>query len=1078
MNKTLPKNLRQESSSGFSIFGLFLCFLFSLHMLQASAGNDVIRQDETKEVTGIVTDANTKEPLPGVSIQIKGTLTGATTDIEGRYSITVSPNDILVFSYVGYMNEEIMVGNQTEIIMLMVPDIIGLEEVVVVGYGVQKKKLVTGATTQVKNEDLVRNNVNRLESSLQGLTPGMVIVKKSGQPGSDYNINIRGLGSVNGSTPLVLIDGVPGNLNILNPSDVESVDILKDAASAAIYGSRAADGVILITTKKGKSNTPQLTYDFYYGISNAPRKIEVLNAQEYAMIQNEGYFNNTPSGTRPYFTEAEIDSINSLGHTGTDWQEEAYRKNAPTQNHYLGLSGGNEHSTYSVSLSYTSEKGIFDYDDKSSYERLGFRLNSEHKIKKFLKIGENLTFAHRNQSGLGVGNIYDNFMRTILSASPLIDVYDPNQNDGFGKSNFNIEQVNPIAVMHYQYNSKNKYDDLIGNVYAEIEILKGLKFRTDFGGSLYFTQTTSVTDTFQITPDNKNEVPDLRQFMERRFSYNFDNVLSYEKTFGRHNVLAMVGMNAQDNWFYNMEINANGFLANPNLDPVMSNIAISPEVPGDTITTEGDYGKLDSYYSYFGRLSYNFDEKYLLTVSLRRDGSSRFGKNEHFGYFPAVSAGWVISRENFAQSATSWLNFLKIRASWGQNGKVPDLSGRHLATVGTYDRSYSFGSGRIVGMSPDVFPNPYLKWEASTQTDIGFDSRFLNGVSLNFDWYRETSKDWIVPKTVASISGSEGISTVKPYINGGNVTNTGIEVELGYTKNLSGLLMNVRANMAYNKNTVTEVPNEIIHGSVSVLYNGSDEFYRVEEGFPIGYFWGYRTDGLFQTQEEVNNYVNTEGVPYQKNALPGDVKRIDENGDGTIDNEDKVMLGDPNPDFIYGFTIDATYKGFDFSMNIQGVAGNQIVQAYRAEERTYFNYTAEALDRWQWVDANENGVVDAGEGTSDVMPRITLGSDRNRNWKAFSDLFVKDAGYLKIKSINLGYDFKTLFKGLPLQQLRIYVAATNLLTITKYDGLDPEVGYGSYYDGSGRLTDAYASGVDIGFYPAARTYLIGANVKF
>ncbi len=1076
MMKNLLTGLQQKSMSRCRFIMLFLGFLLSFQLLQGTSHDRVTRQDESKVVTGIVTDASTQEPLPGVSIQIRGTVSGAVTDIDGKYTITVAPTDILVFSYVGYLDEEITVGSQTEINMKMVLDIIGLDEVVVIGYGSLPKRLVTGATTQVKNEDIIKNNTNRLESSLQGLTPGMVIVKKSGQPGSDFNITIRGLGSVNGSTPLVLVDGVPGNLNILNPSDVESVDVLKDAASAAIYGSRAADGVILITTKKGKSGTAQLTYDFYYGISNAPRKVPMLNAQEYAMILNEGYYNIQPTGTKPPFSLAKIDSINNLGHTGTDWQEEAYHKNAPSQSHYLGLTGGNENSTYSVSLSYNQEKGIFDYEDKSSYERLGFRLNSEHKVKKYLKIGENLTYAHRKKRGLGVGNIYDNFLRTLLSASPLIDVYDPATADGFGITHFNIEQVNPIAVMNYYYNDINKYDDIIGNIYAEIEIIKGLKFRTDFGGNLYFTNTTSATDTFHITADNLNKVPDYMQSTARMFGYNFDNVLSYEKAIGNHNILAMIGMNAQDNWFFNMETKANGFLVNPNLEPVLSNVAISPDVQGDTITTKGDYGKLDSYYSYFGRLSYNYSNKYLLTLSLRRDGSSRFGKNEHFGYFPAVSAGWVITEEKFMQPATAWLNFLKLRASWGQNGKVPDLSGRHLATVGSTDRNYPFGNGWWTGMSPDVFPNPYLKWETSTQTDIGFDSRFLNSFSMAFDWYRETSKDWIVPKTVPSISGSEGISTIKPYINGGNVTNTGVELELGFTKTLSGVLLNIRANMAYNKNNVTDVPNDLIQGSVSVLYNGCEEFYRVQEGYPIGYFWGYKTDGLFQTEEEVDNYVNAKGQLYQKNAGPGDVRFVNTNGDSIINSNDKVMLGNPHPDFIYGFSLNANFKGFDFSMNIQGVAGNQIVQTYRDESRTYYNYTAEILDRWHWVDANDDGKVDAGEGTSDRIPRI--GSDRNRNWRNFSDLFVKDAGFLKIKSINLGYDFKTLFKGLPLQQLRIYLAATNLLTITKYDGLDPEVGYGSYYDSSGRLVDAYASGIDLGFYPAARTYLIGANVKF
>jgi TonB-linked SusC/RagA family outer membrane protein len=1041
------------------------------------ANNKVALQDEIKQVTGTVTDANTGEPLPGVSIQVKGKTTGTVTDINGKFTLNITSKDVLIFSYVGYLNEEVEVGAQNEINMKLLPDIIGLEEVVVLGYGVQKKKLVTGATVQVKNEDLLKNNVTRLESSLQGLTPGLVIVKKSGQPGSDFNINIRGIGSVNGSTPLVLVDGVPGDLNLMNPSDVETVDVLKDAASAAIYGARGADGVILVTTKKGKAGAPQLSYDFYYGISNAPRKIDMLNAQEYAMIMNEQYRNVYPTGTKIPFPQEKLDSINNLGHTGTDWQEKAYHKNAPTQSHYLGLTGGNENSTYSISLSYLSEDGIFDYKNKSNYERLGFRINSDHKVNKYLRIGENLTYAHRKRHGLGVGNIYDNFLRTILSASPLIDVYDPNEPDGFGRSHFYEEQVNPIAVMNYYYNSINKYDDIIGDVYVELEFIKGLKFKTDFGGSIFFEHTSSATDTFKITSQNYNLVPDYRQYMERRFSYNWDNILSYEKTIGKHNLLAMVAMNVQDNWTFYEDINANAFLIHPNLDPVISNIFLQADLIGDTVYISGDYGKTDGRYSYLGRLSYNYDEQFLITLSYRRDGSSRFGKNYRYGNFYSVSGGWVVTRANFLETP-AWLDFLKIRGSWGQNGKEPNMAGRALATVGSSLRSYSFGSGWETGISPDVMPNPNLKWEASEQINIGFDARFLRSLSFTFDWYRKTSKDWIVPTTVAGISGIAGISNVNPYINGGNVINKGVEFELGYNKNIGAVRLDLRGNMAYNKNKVTDVPGEIIHGSSSVLYNGSDEFYRVQENYPIGYFWGYKTDGLFQSIEEVNNYVNSEGKLLQPAAVPGDVKRIDLNGDGVLSDKDKTMIGDPNPDFIYGFSLNAATKGFDFSINFQGVAGNQVVMCYRAEERAYFNYTSDILNRWQWVDKNQNGIIEAGEGSSNTVPRVTGGSDKNQNWRKFSDLYVHDAGFLKIKSINLGYDFAAITKKFPVKQFRVYLAATNLLTLTKYKGLDPEVGYGSYYDSSGRLVDAYASGVDLGFYPSARTYLIGLNVKF
>ncbi len=1056
---------------------LLLVLGFILGSQLVRAAHDTYLQQESKVVTGTITDGSTGEALPGVSVQIKGTTKGSLTDIDGKFSLEVTASDVLTISYMGYVTEEIPVGGQTEINVKMVVDLVGIDEVVVVGYGVQKKKLVTGATVQVKDDDIVKSNATRLESSLQGLTPGMAIVKQSGQPGSDYNITIRGMGSVNGSSPLVLIDGVPGSMSNVNPSDVQSIDILKDAASAAIYGSRASDGVILITTKKGGSGKMQVSYDAYYGIGNVPKKVDVLNAQEYVEIMNEQYFNMNPTGTALPYSQNVVDSINNMSGTGTDWQEEAYHKNAPIQSHYFGVTGGNDVSTFSASLSYTKEDGIFDYNNKSQYERMGFRINSEHQVKKYLKIGENLTYTHRYKKGLGVGSIYNNFMRSLLAASPLIELYDPTTTTGFGKSKFNEKQENPIAVMNYYYNDQNRNDDIIGDIYGELEIVKGLKVRTDFGGALNYANNSSVTDTFTITSDLINPVPDYKQYMERKFGYNWDNFISYERSIGSHNFIAMVGTNSQDNWYFNMEEDINAFLVNSNLAPVPSNIALRDDVQGDTVKIKGDRGRGDSRFSIFGRLSYNYGEKYMATLSLRRDQSSRFGSQNRTGYFPSVSAGWVISKESFLQNA-AWLDFLKIRASWGQNGKEPNQAGRFLATVGSDSRSYSYGNGRVSGMSPNIMANPKLRWEASKQLDIGFDSRFLKNFNLAFDWYKKTSKDWILPMPTAGISGIAGISSTNPYANGGNVVNTGVEVDLGYVKNFSDLMINVHGNFAYNKNNVTKVPDGLIHGSTAVLYNGSDEFYRVQEDYPIGYFWGYETDGLFQTQEEITNYVNEDGDLLQKSAKPGDVKRIDANGDGVIDDEDKTMIGNPNPDVVYGFNFGASYKGFDISMNFQGAIGNQVVKCYRAQERPFFNYTSDVLDRWQWDDKNGDGVLQEGEGTSNTMPRVTGGTDPNKNWRLFSDLYVEDASYLKLKSINVGYDFKSLWKEGPFEQFRIYFSATNLLTITKYSGLDPEVGYGSYYNSSGVLTDAYASGIDLGFYPTARTYLVGLNVKF
>jgi len=1011
---------------------------------------------QEKTVTGMVTDGSNGEGLPGVNIIIKGTSQGTVTDLDGAFSIDVQgPDAVLVFSSVGFVQEEIRVGTQSLIDVALSPDVTALEEIVVIGYGTQQKKLVTGATTQVKNEELVENHTTRIESALQGLTPGMVIVKQSGQPGSDYNISIRGLSSINGNGPLVLIDGVPGNLNTLNPADVQSVDVLKDAASAAIYGSRAANGVILVTTKKGKAGDMQISYDAYYGVSNAAVKAPMLNAKEYAVIMNEAAAN---SGSRPYFFDQ--DYINSLGE-GTDWQGEAYNKNAPTQSHYFGISGGGDVSTYSVSLSYLSEEGIFDLENKSKFERIGFRINSEHKLKKYLTIGENLTYGHRKTRGLGVTNIYNNFMRDILQASPLIKAYDNSAYDGFGRSEFNSDQINPIASMHYNYNQKKNYDDLIGDIYVELKLLEGLKFRSDFGGTLNYSYVTEATDTFTLTPSTYKSIPTYRQETERYFGYNFDNVLSYERDFGRHNLMALIGTNAQDNWFFNVKARVDGYLSND--APVLSNV-----VP-DTTIVKGDQGKSDSRLSYFGRISYNYDQKYMVNVSLRRDGSSRFGKNNRYGYFPAASVGWVITRENFLAPANNWLNFFKLRGSWGQNGKEPAEQYVYLARVGTDNRYYTFGPNRYVGVSPVISANPDLKWEASTQINVGFDADFFDNFNLTFDWYRKTSKDWIMQTTVPGVSGIAGISeTENPFINGGNVTNTGVEVELGYTRNFNELFVDVRGNFAYNKNEVTDVPGGFINGAVSVLDNGTPTFYRVEEGFPIGYFWGYKTDGIFQTQEEIDNYVGPGDTPLQPGARPGDVKFVNLNGDNVINDDDKTMVGDPNPDFIYGLNLNVSYKGIDFGVNLQGQAGNQIVKAYRSISRYYNNYTTDVLDRW------------TGPGTSNTMPRVTLGDEANLNWRRFSDLYVQDAGYLKVKTINLGYDLKSsLLKNIDdIGQLRIYVSATNLFTFTKYDGLDPEVGYGSYYDSQGKLQDAYASGIDLGFYPTARTYMVGVNVKF
>ncbi len=539
-----------------------------------------ITSAQERTVNGIITDAS-GSPLPGVNVIVKGTTIGAITDMNGKYSIKVPNNDaIILTTYVGYATQELQVGTQTAINFTLKEDVKVMDEVVVVGYGVQKKKLVTGATVQVRNEDLVKNHVDRIESALQGITPGMTIIKQNGQPGSDFNITIRGLSSINGNGPLVLIDGVPGNLNTINPEDIESVDVLKDAASAAIYGSRAANGVVLITSKKGKSGEPVISYDMYYGISNPAKKVSLLNAKQYATIMDEAQLNANPKTKVPWFSKGYIDSLG----TGTDWLQEVTTKNAPSQDHHLGISGGNEKSRYAISASYSDDAGIYDFENKSNYERMGIRVNTENKVKKYLTIGENMNYTHRISKALGNGNIYGNFLHDVLQANPIIKPYDPTTPDGFGLSVFDPNQANPIASMHYQYNGINTYDDVIGDAFAELQIIEGLKFRTDIGATMTYNYFSDHTDTFHLgISDTQHETPDYKQSMKRDYSYNFDNVLTYEKSFGKHDIMAMIGTNAQNSYYFYLSGERKGYLSNT--APILTNVT------NQLIdTTNGDFG--------------------------------------------------------------------------------------------------------------------------------------------------------------------------------------------------------------------------------------------------------------------------------------------------------------------------------------------------------------------------------------------------------------------------------------------------------------------------------------------------------
>lgn len=1010
--------------------------------LYAAANNGKIYTQSVKQtITGKVLDAKDGTPLPGVNIIVKGTARGAVTGNDGTFSLLADPGETLVISLVGYTKLELPAKAGTPMTIRLETAATGLDELVVVGYGVQKKKVVTGATVHLNNSDLVKNHSISVEQSLQGQAPGVQVTSNSGQPGDPVKFTIRGIGTNGDSKPLFIVDGFPvEDISYLNPSDIASVDVLKDAASTAIYGTRAANGLVMITTQKGRAGNISVSLDASYGLQNPARKLDLLDAQQYAHIMNEAAIN---SGSVPIYSP---DSIARLG-KGTDWQDAATLDNAPIQHYSLGLSGGNEHSVFSSSLSYQGQQGIMGLPGRSNFERTSFRINSEHKLyKDIIKTGENLTYAHTRQRGIGTGNIYNNSIRGLLNASPIFPLY--NEDGSYGKSPF-TDEINPIGTIDYTQNNKTITDRIVGDIYAAATLIKGLTLRTDFGADISYNYNNAFIPVYNLGANNTNQHSSASQAMYRNLTWNWDNTLTYQRDFGRHSINVMVGTTAKKFEGYNVGGSMTDLIISDFDHAVISN--------GRNDSTRKVYGtrSTDALQSYFGRVFYSFNEKYLLTATLRRDGSTKFGANKRYGYFPSFSAGWIATNEPFLKNS-SWLNFLKVRGGWGQNGSDRIESFRYLATINSTYRYYYFNNEKAIGASPDKIPNPNLHWEASEQVDIGFDATLLKDISVTFDWYRKNTRDWLVTAPIPDIVG-----TGAPTINGGNIENKGIELGINYHHQFGEVSIGIGGNISFNKNVVVDIPNQegVLHPSYNgVLSSNMDEYYRAQNGLPIGYFYGLKTTGIFQNQQEIDAYTSKGGQKIQPDAQPGDARFADLNGDGVINGDDKTKVGDPNPSQTYGLSLTAGWRGFDLSVLVNGVGGNDIVDGTRAYDRAYNNYTTAVFDRWH------------GEGTSNTTPRVTLGDELNNNYRRFSDLYVHNGAFLRIKSVNLGYDLKkTLLPHLPMEQCRLYISGLNLFTFTHYHGLDPEVGYG---------IDPWSAGTDLGYYPQPRTILFGLNVKF
>ena len=1085
MNQTFRKTALLVSAM--TLIGLG----YSSNAHAAGAPQEV--QQATKKITGTVVDA--MGPVIGASVVEKGTTNGTVTDFDGNFALNVKPGATIVVSFIGFETQEIKVGNQDNFQITMKDDNAVLEEVVVVGYGVQKKKLVTGATVQVKGEDIAKLNTTNALTAMQASTPGVNITQTSSQPGKGFKVNIRGVGTIGESSPLLIIDGInagtaDNGLNGLNPNDIESIDVLKDAASAAIYGARAANGVILVTTKQGKAGKIQVQYDGFVGWSNAYKVPGTVNAKQYMQIINETNFNTYGTATNwSSLVPQEILNKVNQGWEGTDWFKEYENKNALQFSHAVTLTGGSDRSKFSMSVNYSSNEGIMGGDNASNYKRYGGRINSEHILLKgkdhdIITIGENVSYWYHRSHDLAESNGYWNIMQAAYIASPLVEPYDTNGNIASYKDNgagySSMIYNNPLNhFLNGGFSSINENRDFgVGaTFYWIIEPIKNLRYRGQFNTGYSASNYRSISLPYSASSTSSSANYGLNMSESQSSSFTLENTLSYVlPKLGKHTIDVLVGQSIErSNWSSGM--NMSFTVSEENLNSLVRNgwdFNIPANYETQYMTGHGGYDNpmQGSIASFFARANWNYDEKYMATAIIRADGSSNFARGKRWGYFPSFSAGWVITNEKFMESTRSWMDFLKLRASWGQNGNCNIGNFYYLSNIAFSptdyaDYGYKFSSDMISTVDSNVYttgayaknaPNPDVTWETSEQINVGLDARFISGkLGVNFDWYVKKTKDWLLQAPMNEVLGYEEPA----MINGGDVKNTGFELALSWRDQIGeDFSYHANVNVATNKNEVTRIANDqgLINGQTKALFENSSYVSRVQEGHPIGYFYGMSYSGIWQNQAQIDNAI-ANGKAVLDGAVPGDPIWDDFNGDGVIDYDtDRHEIGNPHPDVTLGITLGCEWKGFDFGVTGSGAFGMQVMQCYRTAllANQYNSYTVDAFDRWH------------GEGTSNKYPRLTVGQIADQ-W--VSTRYMQDADYFKIQNITLGYNFNKIWKGSPFSQLRLYVQAQNLYTFTKYTGVDPEVG-------SAGGADSWARGIDVGLYPSARTFIVGASIKF
>jgi TonB-dependent starch-binding outer membrane protein SusC len=1014
-------------------FIALLLFLFACSIQLSAQGT----------FSGSVTANESGEPLIGASILEKGTTKGTITDDNGAFSYQSTQRTIvLVVSYTGYKTIEVTAQSGTNVDVKLSEDASIIGEVVVIGYGNQLRSKITGAVGTISSDEITELPVLRIEQSLQGRVAGVVVSQNSGSPGSALTVRVRGTGTINNSDPLYIVDGIPvEGLDFLNPADVESINLLKDASAAAIYGARGANGVVLITTKQGKLNQKgTISYENYFGMQSTWKLPRLLSASQYATLSNEAH---VAAGVAPL---PEFTNPAALG-AGTDWVGAIFN-DAPMSNHQLTVQGGSEKSTYTLTGNVFNQQGIVG-GEKSAFERYTVRANGNQQVRKWLTVGTSVGLTSLTRNGLPENNEFTTPLIRALNMDPLTPI---RKTDGtYAYSSYSdTDIVNPLNAIEQTYDQWHS-DRIVGNVYGSFAITPSLTFKSTYSLDMTFAKQRIFFPQFDLSYDPElGDAPAGEKKLVNSVVVNnniwsnkqWENLLTWQKKIGKNHELNILGGTTRLEGRHTYDGGANTNLPSNRWEDAYISNTIDP------IASQSSYSGLDesALLSYFTRVNYDFASKYVFSATMRADGSSRFGANNRYGYFPSVSGAWVISREDFYKS--KMLTFLKLRASWGVNGndKIGNYS---YTTIVNSGQNYTFGPGQNItnGSVPLTSANPDLKWETITQSDLGLDAEFYDGkLSFTGDVYLKNTTGMLFAAPIPLTAGTEA-----PIRNVASVVNKGLELALNYRNMEKKFKYSFGGNIAFVQNEVTGLGEggEPVFGG-RVQQNNSDVT-KTDIGLPIGSFYGYQTDGIFQNQSEI------EAAAYQNEATaPGDIRFKDLNADGVIDVLDQTVIGNPSPDFTYAGTFDFAYAGFDFSGFIQGSQGNDIYNATVRYDFTYVNRPIYALERW------------TGEGTSTFEPRVNL-KDPNQNARV-SDRFVEDGSYVRLKNLQIGYNLpKSVQTKLHLSKFRIYASVQNLYTITKYSGMDPEIGaYGG----------ALNMGIDRGFYPQSRVYLSGIQLTF